>query len=180
MQARIFFVTGVVGAGKSTMMGPLQALLGTRLDLHDFDERGVPDDVDMEWAAREKRHWISVGVANAEKGLATVICGFAVPGHDDDRELVQFVLLDLDEEALRQRLLRRYSNPANVEELRRMTGKTVEESMRENVGSIPWLRELCSACGAMIIDTSALTPEQTAERVARFIDGGSPKNRWHR
>jgi hypothetical protein len=144
MQAKIFFVTGVVGAGKSTMMRPLETLLRAGCEIHDFDERGVPDKVDIDWAAQEKRHWINVGVANSQKGTVTVICGFALPSDEDDRDLVQFILLDLSEEALRARLLRPYSSPANVEELRRMTGKTVEESVRENVGSIPWLRDICS------------------------------------
>src|SRR6185436_13154297 len=129
----IFFVTGVVGAGKSTMMRPLQTMLGARYAIHDFDERGVPDKVDFDWAAQEKRHWIDVGAANSQKGIVTVICGFALPSDEDDRELVQFILLDLSEAALRERLRQRYSNPANVVELRRMTGKTVEESVRENV-----------------------------------------------
>jgi hypothetical protein len=173
MQARLFFVTGVVGAGKTTLITFLKPLLGPRCDVHDFDERGVPDQVHVGWAAREKRHWLEVGATNARRGIVTVICGFATPSDDDDRDFVQFILLDLNEKALRERLLRRYSSVANVEELRRMTGKTPDESVRENVGSIPWLRDLCSARGAKIIDTSEMTPAQTAERVCSLIDAAS-------
>jgi hypothetical protein len=88
MPPRISFVTGVVGAGKTSLIEPLRTQLGSGYEIHDFDERGVPDDVDMDWAADERRHW----------------------------------------------------------------------------------RDLCSAHGATIIDTSELTPAQTAERVCDWTD----------
>jgi broad-specificity NMP kinase len=172
MQPRIFFVTGVVGAGKTSLIEPLRRGLGPSYEVHDFDERGVPDDVDLQWAAGERNHWLSVGAANLKKGISTVICGFVLPGDEDNRELLKFILLDLDERALRERLMKRYSDPKNVENLRRMRGMDVEQSVRENVGSIPWLRGLCSAQGATIINTSALTPAQTADQVRDWITGG--------
>jgi broad-specificity NMP kinase len=168
-EPKIFFVTGVVGAGKTSLVEPLRAQLGADFDVHDFDERGVPDNVDMDWASAEREHWLSVGVANRRDGVGTVICGFALPGEQDDRELVKFILLDLNEMALRGRLMQRYSDPTMVKDLERMRGITVEESLRENVGSIPWLRDLCARHGAKIIDTSELTPEQTAEQVRDWI-----------
>ncbi len=169
MPPRIFFVTGVVGAGKTSLIEPLRRRLGPDHDVHDFDERGVPDDVDLQWAAAERQHWLRVGAANLERGVSTVICGFVLPSDDDQRDGLEFILLDVDERALRERLTRRYSDPRNVEELWRMRGMSVEESVAENVRSIPWLRGLCSARGATIIDTSALTSAQTAEQVADWI-----------
>jgi broad-specificity NMP kinase len=171
MQPQIFFVTGVVGAGKTSLVEPLRRGLGPSYQVHDFDERGVPDDVDPQWAAAEKRHWLSVGAAHLEQGISTVICGFVLPGDDDNRDRVKFILLDLDERALRERLMKRYSDPHHVDDLWRMRGISVEESLRENVGSIPWLRGLCAAQGATIIDTSTLTPAQTAERVRDRVRG---------
>jgi RNase adaptor protein for sRNA GlmZ degradation len=176
MQPRIFFVTGVVGAGKSSLVQLLEARLGLGYEVHDFDERGVPDAVDMDWGAAENQYWLSVGAANSQKGVSTIICGFALPSDDDDRGRVRFILLDLDEKALRDRLMQRYSDPAKVKDLQRMRGMTVEESVRENVGSIPWLRDLCVARGAKVIDTSALTPAQTVEQVRDWIRRESDAN----
>src|SRR5262245_14696388 len=136
MRPKIFFVTGVVGAGKTSLMELLKTHLGSDYEIHDFDERGVPDDVDIEWGVAEKKYWLSLGVANLQEGISTIICGFSLPSDDDNRDLVKFILLELDEEALRERLMKRYSNPENVENLRRMRRMTVEESLRENVGSI--------------------------------------------
>jgi broad-specificity NMP kinase len=169
MQPKIFFVTGVVGAGKTSLIDLLRTQLGSDYEIHDSDERGVPDDVDIEWGIAERKYWLSVGVANLQEGISTVICGFTLPSDDDNRELVKLILLDLNERALRERLMKRYSYPENVENLRRMRRMTVEESLRENLGSIPWLRDICSAHGAKIIDTSEMTPEQTAEQVRDWI-----------
>ncbi len=171
MKPRIFFVTGVVGAGKSTLIEPLRARLGSELEIHDFDERGVRDAVAADWAAAERKYWLSVGLSNLELGVGTVICGFTLPRDDDDRDLVKYILLDLDEVTLRERLQRRYSDPTNVADLQRMRGMTVEASVQENVGSISWLRDICSKQGATIIDTSRLTPEQTAAQVGDLIAG---------
>jgi hypothetical protein len=180
MQPKIFFVTGVVGAGKTSLIEPLRARLGPDYEIHDFDERGVPDDVDMDWGAAEKKYWVSVGAANSQKAIGTVICGFSLPSDEDDRDLVSFILLDLNEGTLRERLMQRYRNPENVKDLERMRGLTVEESVRENVGSIPWLRNLCSAHGAKIVETSELTPEQTAEQVRDWITSvsGTSASSW--
>jgi broad-specificity NMP kinase len=169
VRPKIFFVTGVVGAGKTSLIEPLRAQLGCNYEVHDFDERGVPDDVDLNWAAAEKKHWLSLGDANRKAGIGTVVCGFALPSEDDDRALVRFILLDVNERALRERLMKRYRDPASIEDLRRMRGITVEESLRENVGSIAWLRNLCAAHGAKAIDTSDLTPEQTALLVSNWV-----------
>jgi broad-specificity NMP kinase len=169
MQPKIFFVTGVVGAGKTSLIGLLRTQLGPDYEIHDFDERGVPDDVDEQWGAAERRYWLTTGMANLRRGLATVVCGFTLPSDDDDRDLVSFILLDLNEAALRERLMKRYRSPENVKNLRRMRRMTPEESLQENVGSIPWLRDICSAHGSKIIETSALIPEQTAEQVCDWI-----------
>jgi broad-specificity NMP kinase len=169
MKPRIYFVTGVVGAGKSSLIEPLRARLGADLEIHDFDERGVPDAVDAQWSAAERKYWLSVGLSNLELGVGTVICGFTLPRDEDDREVVKFALLDLDEPALRERLKQRYSDPSKVKALARMRGMTVEESVHENVGSIPWLRGICTAHGVNIIDTNGLTSEQTAAQVADWI-----------
>ncbi|RJQ31045.1 hypothetical protein C4572_03180 [Candidatus Parcubacteria bacterium] len=54
----MYFLTGVSGAGKTAVIQPLKALLGVGFEVHDFDERGVPDNAGHEWRFEETRHRI--------------------------------------------------------------------------------------------------------------------------
>ena len=74
------FVIGANGIGKTTVMNDVQKLLSrSDFELHDFDERGVPDNADKTWRMSEAQHWISVGKENQKKGLSTIIFGFSKP-----------------------------------------------------------------------------------------------------
>ena len=75
--SQIFLITGVNGIGKSTLMSQLKNKLeGDIFNIHDFDERGVPDNANQEWRLSETLHWIKVGKENINNAKATVICGF--------------------------------------------------------------------------------------------------------
>jgi broad-specificity NMP kinase len=170
MKAEIYFITGVPGSGKSTVMELLKLEMDPHYQIHDFDERGVPDNVGQSnWQEEETLHWIKKGIENQEKGITTIICGFAVPPHVKDIYPAKFILLDLDQHALEDRLSERYKSEANIVELKRMTGKTPEESIAENVKSIQWLHGLCADYGAIIINTSDLPPQQVVTKVKELI-----------
>ena len=170
MKAEIYFITGVPGSGKSTVMELLKQQLDLHYEVHDFDERGVPDNVvDSNWQQEETHHWINIGIENKLKGLSSIICGFTVPPHVKGIYPAKFILLDLSKESLERRLSERYDSEANIAELKRMTGKTPAESIEENIRSIEWLRGLCNEYGAKIIDTSNMTADEVANQVKELI-----------
>lgn len=170
MKAEIYFITGVPGSGKSTVLELLKQQLDSKYQVHDFDERGVPDNVgESNWQEEETRYWIKQGLENKQKEITTIICGFAVPPHVKDVYPAKFVLLDLDEQSLEQRLSERYKSEANIVELKRMTGKTPAESIEENIRSINWLRGLCADYGATAIDTSNSSANNVANQVKALI-----------
>jgi len=173
MNPHLYFITGVPGSGKSTIIEPLRAALGAGFAVHDFDEQGVPDNVDPSWAQQETKHWEQRAEVNAQQGITTVVCGFVFPTHISKSSEAVLVLLDLTAQDLTQRLLSRYADPKNITELARMTGKTPDEFIAEQIGSIPWLRGLTEQYGGAttVINTSGLTPAEVAQQVAASIQG---------
>ncbi|MDB5237031.1 MAG: hypothetical protein JWL88_133 [Parcubacteria group bacterium] len=167
----IYLITGVNGVGKSSIIPYLAEELSDKdFAIHDFDERGVPDSAGKEWRETELNYWLSVGEANAEKEVSTIICGYMKPEEIHSASLeVKVILLDADAETIASRVLSRYETPESLTELERTTGKTPEEFAASNVWVSAKFRELSNEYGYMIIDTSHLTPEAVAsEIVARL------------
>ncbi len=77
---QIYFISGVCGVGKSSVLTHLKILLPEdKFDIRDFDERGVPDGGGREWHDKETRHWLDTALINAKNGKSTIICGFTEP-----------------------------------------------------------------------------------------------------
>lgn len=163
------FVTGVSGVGKTTVIDHLKPLLGADFELHDFDERGVPDNVDRQWRIDETKHWTELGLENSGKGIRTIICGFARPSEITEDDSVGFILLDADEQTISRRLLNRYQVPGSVEGLERTVGKPLEQFVEENVNFASVLRDEAAGAGVKIIDTSEIPPEQVAQEIVEEI-----------
>ncbi|HEX5774998.1 MAG TPA: hypothetical protein VFY28_03540, partial [Candidatus Paceibacterota bacterium] len=78
MSQKIYFVSGVNGVGKSTLIPHLKALLpADKYIVHDFDARGVPDGADRAWRINEVKLWLEEAAKIEDKN--TVVCGFAKP-----------------------------------------------------------------------------------------------------
>lgn len=168
MSTKIYFVIGANGAGKSTILPHLRFRLSEEFfELHDFDERGVPDNADRNWRISETDYWIDIGEENKSKGISTIICGFSKPAEIGTR--AEIILLDVDEVALEKRLKCRYQTEESLKELNRTTEKTVEKFIMDNVYVSSLLRKACEESGCQIIDTTLLSPEQVAERVVACI-----------
>lgn len=168
MTQNTFFIIGANGVGKSTLLSHLRSLLPEdSFELHDFDERGVPDNADRVWRASETDYWINLGEENKIKGTSTVICGFSKPAEIGRRAVI--VLLDVDAATLEQRLRGRYQTKESLIELNRTTGKTVEKFVMDNVYVSSLLRKDCEALGCPIIDTTAFSPSEVAERVSVLL-----------
>ena len=124
-------------------------------ELHDFDERGVPDNADKIWRISETNYWISRGEENKRKGVSTVICGFSKP--EEIGERAEIILLDVNAESLK--------------ELERTTGKSVEKFLADNIYVSSLLRKSCEERVCKIIETSDVSPAEIAQAVAGFIRG---------
>ncbi|MFZ1627039.1 MAG: hypothetical protein WAT81_04520 [Candidatus Moraniibacteriota bacterium] len=170
MSQKIYFVIGANGVGKSAVLSQLRSQLSEKLfELHDFDERGVPDNADKVWRMSETDYWVGRGEENKAKGISTVICGFSKPAEIGSR--AEIILLDVDNATLEKRLRGRYQTEASLKELNRTTGKTVEKFMMDNIYVSSLLRKACAELGCQIIDTTTLSPEQVADQVVIFIQG---------
>ncbi|MEK7069791.1 MAG: hypothetical protein AAB962_01915, partial [Patescibacteria group bacterium] len=77
---KIYFISGVNGIGKTTIMPPLEALLSNdKYEIHDFDERGVPENADGVWRISETRHWVNKGIELGNENKSIIVCGFIKP-----------------------------------------------------------------------------------------------------
>ncbi|NTW30766.1 MAG: hypothetical protein HGA33_05790 [Candidatus Moranbacteria bacterium] len=168
MIPKTFFVIGVNGVGKSTVLPYLRRLLPVeKFDVHDFDERGVPDNADKMWRMSESDYFIGLGEVNMSRGISTVICGFVKPLEIVGR--AECILLDADEEIIRERLSSRYRTTESVDELRRTTGKTVEKFIADNMFIAASFRKDCHDTECMILDTSTCAPESVASAIVNHL-----------
>ncbi len=150
-------------------MAPLKSLLGPDFELHDFDERGVPDNVDRQWRIEETKHWVDLGLQNIKNNITTLICGFARPSEIAGNESIEFILLDADHDTIKQRLAKRYQSPHSVAVIEKVSGKLLEKFIADNVYFSDILRKECEGHHTTIIDTNNLAPENVAEQIAALV-----------
>lgn len=173
---KIFYITGVNGIGKTALMSQLMKKLDMSVfEIHDFDERGVPDNADNIWRQSETLHWTQVGKNNLTEDLKTIICGFmkfseildALEKEDVEGEIC---LLDANKEIITERILGRYDNNSeSVADLNRATGKTPERFSSDNVWLSSQFREQAKEAGYFIIDTSNFSPEDVGNKVIEWV-----------
>ena len=173
--SKIYFVIGVNGVGKSTLIPHLETALNNEsYEVHDFDERGVPSNADREWRKTETMYWAQLGKENETKGISTIICGYSKPAEIKAAEEVIGVpiavcLLDANPAIIRERLTNRHTDEKKVEELYRMTGKTPEKFIEDNIWVSTQFRDTSKEAGYYVLDTSDLTPEQVAQDVVVWL-----------
>lgn|GEM_PF-1374544 len=112
VRCEVFFITGTSGAGKSTLVELLKMKLPL-LEVHDFDEGGVPRDADANWRRERTNAWLEKAKQYSKEGKSTVICGVTVPkevkgsSHYDKSLRVSYGYLHIEEETIRSRLKKR-------------------------------------------------------------------------
>lgn len=171
----LYFIIGANGVGKTTLVQKLKnALVHKPFSIHDFDERGVPDNADKAWRESEVRHWITVGKDNATQTQSTIVCGFIKP--EEVREAavelsapVHVVLLDANEESIKQRIMNRYLRPESHAELERTTGKTPDKFALDSAWTAGRIRESAKELGYEVVDTTSLSPQEVEFKVIEFI-----------
>ena len=142
--------------------------------IHDFDERGVPKNVDATWRKKETRYWIGVAVRNAKHNKSTIISGLTTPNEvrqaRKGRSLgVRICLLDVNRNVMRKRLLKRFQTPARIRNLKAVTGLTVAECIRDNLAHARVLRKECRKYHVKFFNTSKTTAEKTADKLMQWI-----------
>ena len=112
MKAAVFFITGTSGSGKSTLVKLLKKELPL-VEVHDFDEGGVPEGADEKWRRKRTEKWVKKARIYRQTGKSTVICGVSVPAEVRgssayDRSLnVNFGFIHVNEGEIRRRLASR-------------------------------------------------------------------------
>jgi broad-specificity NMP kinase len=173
--SKLFLITGVNGIGKTTLITELAGKLDKNtFGIHDFDERGVPDNADKNWRQSETSHWVEVGKDNQKNGGATVICGFmkfaeirnslALHGME-----ANVCLLDANKDVITGRILGRYTTPESVTELERTTSKTPEKFAADNLWVSSKFRTEAKESGYFVVDTSNLSPAEVGEEISAWI-----------
>lgn len=171
---RIYFVTGVCGVGKSAVIPHLKLLLNDKnYDIHDFDERGVPDKADRQWGTEEAKRWIDFGMENIKKSISTIVCGFTNPEEIiyNNNDNIKFILLDANEGTIEQRINGRYKTEESKKELKRATNCTVEKFIKNNTSFLATLRNICEKderCN--VVDTINKSSENVAKQVIEIIN----------
>lgn len=172
---RIYFISGVNGIGKTSIMPFLQASLpANQFEIHDFDERGVPANADGNWRILETKYWVDLGVELLLEGKSLIVCGFVKPA--DFREMlssdtlcITLIFLDATPEIIRQRLVGRYTKDGYFDESQMVIGKPVNVFIDGNIWISAQMKESFRKLNFPIIDTSNLTPEEVAKKVADII-----------
>jgi len=170
----MYFISGVSGVGKTSIINHLKVLLDNNYEVHDFDERGVPSGANHDWRIEETKYWIQQGTEKTEDNIRFIVCGFANPDEIENIQKdfpgikIKTILLDGEDEVIENRLRNRNEDKNVQEDLQRVVGST-EEFIQNNRKFTPILRSIFKKHSYPIIDTTHITPEKVAEEVMKFI-----------
>jgi thymidylate kinase len=171
-QPKIYFITGVNTAGKSTMVPLLKKNLSSYFDIHDFDERGVPDNVDGKWRQKETKYWLRVGIRNIKKEISTIVCGLSLPEEIfkvSKSKKIKIAFLDVSAKEISKRLRKRHNTPAKLRALKRVTQLTLAECIRDNIAHAKELRKQCKKYKCKVFNTSKTKPDKTVIKIIKWI-----------
>ena len=173
-QGNMYFITGASGVGKTSIFQHVKSLLPKNFEIHDFDERGVPDNADHTWRIEETKYWIHLANEKVGENKTILILGFANPDEikliqpDFPNIVIKTILLDGEVAVIEKRLRNRNKDKKVLADLERATG-SAEKFIKNNSNFIPTLREICLKHRCHIIDTTHLKPEAVAIRVAQLV-----------
>jgi hypothetical protein len=70
----LFLIFGSSCSGKTTLLDALRVRFAD-LEIHDFDEIGVPADADMAWRHRANEQWVQLALTEQAEGRDFVLAG---------------------------------------------------------------------------------------------------------
>ncbi len=168
---KLFIITGANGVGKTTLMNELKKdeLLHMFL-IHDFDERGVPDNADKNWRINETKYWLQYA---QEQEMPVLLCGCIIPSevvnlntNDINRDII---FLKIDNSILRERITSRYQTVESTNELMRATGKTIEQFIYDNFKFNEFMENDAFIQGVIFVNTDHKLPKDLAGEIASVI-----------
>lgn len=171
----IYFITGVNGAGKSTIVPLLKKYLPDSFLVYDFDEIGVPENIDGNWRKKTTSYWMNIASKNSKKNIITVICGLTKPSeiaeiNKTKKNLkAKIALLDLYAIDIEKRLKTRFKKPGSIKNLKKVTGLTVKECISKNVENSKLLRKECKDFECKVFNTSRTTSKKTVEKIINWL-----------
>jgi broad-specificity NMP kinase len=174
---KIYFITGVSGAGKSTMVPLLKKELSKNLfDIHDFDEHGVPVRANAKWRQKKTKEWLQLAYTNIKKNKSTIICGITVPEEvleaSDKRKSVQikFCFLNHPNKQIEERLKKRFKSKVKIKDLNKVFNITPEEFIKNNLKFATIVRKIAKEHKAYIINTTKDVPNQTSDKIIKWVN----------
>lgn len=178
MNTGMFIITGVSGAGKTTIIRRLQKSVPAGYACHDIeDDHRIPENAG-DWSRRERaEHWLCVATANAKQGRSTVLSGTLFPDDVDSclsrhgAPPIHYLLFEADDKAITNRLTDRFSAQQMRSELRRILNLSAEEFIP---ATLEYQRELHKAfaeseCDWTLFDTSVASEEDTTTFVLKWL-----------
>jgi hypothetical protein len=183
-------LTGASGVGKSTALGAIaEAFEGRQVSCVEFDSVGVPPGADTVWRHRVLARWVRRAAEEQREGRDFVLCGQVPVGEllaapsADALDGIAACLLHCSPEVRRERLLARGEDSAALQDhlafgewfLRHTLDPTYRPDVIRVAGDVPmcWERWADWKPGDPrwafeVIDTDALTREQTAQRAVAW------------
>ena len=171
---KTYFVSGVSGVGKTSVIEILKKDLPEQYVVKDFDERGVPAGGGRPWRLSETQYWILEGKAIASENKTLIVCGLANPEEvalmpEAEEIEVKMILLDAPGEIIQERLLRRNSDEKVRAGLERSTSGSVDAFIKGSSDFAPILKDICIKAGVPVIDTSTKTPPEVAKEIEKLL-----------
>lgn len=128
----VVFITGTSGSGKSAIVPKLKAALPL-FDVHDFDEFGVPVNVDISWRLETTDKWLKIAKENFTIGKSTIISGTSIPDEIyaslefQPTIDVRFGLLKVKKSTIHERLLKRGWDQETIDDYKNWQKTLIDE-----------------------------------------------------
>jgi dephospho-CoA kinase len=153
---KTYFITGAEGTGKTSIIPYLKEKL-LDLDIHDFDEVGVPLNPPLKWRLDTTLYWIKKAIQNQKKEISTCIIGLSFPKEINEFKeskkinKIDFLLLDVNIKERERRLKKRKSSKEVIKDLEQL--KELKKQFKNK----------------KVINTSKLSIEETAKKIIKYL-----------
>jgi len=175
---QIIFISGVCGAGKSTIAWELGRVLPpAAFSVYEFDYPGVPSDTPDTWRAERTESWLQTATVNAASNISTVVCGLIHPDESAAAPSaaiappIRYAFLEASDEQIASRLQERYTTPLFAHLLWRQARITPDQFIPTMFSYQRELRTLFSdpRYSTYFVDTTQASVAETGSLLARWI-----------